>query len=247
MANHETTITNQSDEVVIRWLARTLALVAISTGWFIPEFYDWTGANQSRSAPVIGWIGLGILIADVLLFLLLIGLHFSRRVQSQVATQRLRFSVWHILVIMTLVAVFISTARLTSMQIACWLLQTTVLGGGIWLAVHYPRMRSWIAWTALLQFAPFLWLLRPMWIFSLGRNLIASPLLTGLPAFFPTIYFVLGNLESKMWMLILLTTIEFSIGLSLCYLGPKRALAGGIVLLTLSIFSSFVLNALVRI
>jgi len=243
MTNQETLNANVSDVGIERWLARTLAVIAISAGWFVPEFYDWTGADQSRPAPVVSWIALGILIADGLLFLLLARLHFSRRVHSQETSKRWNFSVLHILMSMTCVAVFLMLARLTSMQIACRLLQAVVLSIGIWIAVRFPWTRFRIAWIALLQFAPFLWVFRQMGVFSNTAGLLVF--FTSLPTLLPAAFFVQANREDQ-WLLTLLTTTEFAICVWLSYLGPKRTLAGGIFVLTLSVFSSFVLNALMR-
>jgi len=48
--------------------AGVLPVAGIVAGWFMPEFYDWTGADQSRPAPVVGWIALAIAAANLLLW-----------------------------------------------------------------------------------------------------------------------------------------------------------------------------------
>jgi hypothetical protein len=244
MPNQETLTTNPREKIVVRWLARTLVAVAIVAGWFIPEFYDWTGADQSRDAPVVGWIAIGVLIADLLLFLLLTGLHFSQTDRSQVVRKRWRFSMLQILLMMTLIAVFLMLARTSLMHIASRGLQAAVVASGIWIAVRFPWTRFRIAWIAFLQIAPFLWVFRKMAFEGYVSSLLA--ILSSLPVLFPAALFVQPNHEGMQWILTLISTTEFAIGLWASYLGQKRALAFGIVVLTLSIYGSFILNALMR-
>lgn len=54
------------------------------------------------------------------------------------------------------------------------------------------------------------------------------------------------HFERMLWLSATLTMIELAIGLWLCFRGPKRTLVYGIGVLTLSIFESFILNALMR-
>ncbi|MDX1929675.1 MAG: hypothetical protein SFV81_24325 [Pirellulaceae bacterium] len=229
---------------VVWWLTRVIAIVVVAAGLLMPEFYAWTGADQSRPAPVVGWIALGILIADGLVFILLVRLHYTHVVKAPVRFKRWRFSLFHILVATTIVAIFLMLARSTSMQITCWALQVAVACWGIWVAVKFHWTRAWIAWIAILQFAPLLWVFRHASILGPSPELLA--IFTGLPSLVPVAFIVPVNRESLQWLTTFLTTAEFATCVWLSYLGSKRALTGGIVVATLALFSSFVFHALVR-
>ena len=289
MTNQETLIDSSKEAIspketaFVRWLTRTVVLLVVAAGWLMPEFYDWTGADQSRPAPIVGWIGLGILVADAFVVAMLVWLHFNRvtvlrnRPAGPVADaasvgadtiihadassvghvgsvghgrnvgggeRRWRFSMLHIFITMTLVAVVLMLARVVSLQVACWAVQVVVAGVGVWVAVQYPWTRWWIAWTATIQLAPFLWIFRQASILGLGAGVLA--IYSGLPTLVPVAFFARLNRESFLWISTLLTTAEFAICVWLSYLGAKRALTGGIVVATLAVFSSFVFNALVR-
>lgn len=236
--------TTDSELTSLRWFATTLAVLSVLAGLFIPEFYDWSGADQSRSAPVIGWVAIGIMIADVVLIVLLAMMHTLREKSSDATTSTWRFGMSHILIITTCVALFLAIAKWASIYVACRLLQLGVVVVGVWVAVQFPRVRFWIAWILFLQIAPFLWLVRDPSFSNAGSELLA--ILSCLPTLMPAALFVSANHESMQWILTLLTTAELAMGIWLSYLGPKRVIAWGIVVLTLSVFSSFVLNALIR-
>ena len=162
MQSHEPLFDSSRDAIspketaIVWWLTRTIVLLVVAAGWLMPEFYDWTGADQSRPAPIVGWIGLGILVADVFVVATLLWLHVvdaasvgtDKLIQADAGSvgdetsvghgsYRWRFSMFHIFVATTVVAVCLMLARTVSLQVACSAVQAAVAGVGVWVAVQY--------------------------------------------------------------------------------------------------------------
>ncbi len=43
-----------------------LILISATCGWFVPAFYDWTGADQSRPSPLMWQVPLAVAIGAFL-------------------------------------------------------------------------------------------------------------------------------------------------------------------------------------
>ena len=74
-------------------------------------------------------------------------------------------------------------------------------------------------------------------------------IVSGMPAFFPTCligYLVGQNSHDVMWLAVLLTGVEMVVGTWIIPLGPRRTIAYLVLVLLMSMFGSFALNALVR-
>ncbi len=227
---------------VDRWLCFVFMGVAVIAGWLVPEFYDWTGADQSRPAPVIPWVALGIIVVDCMIIAALVRLW--RIAPSAKPSDQFvwRFRIWHLLLATTSTAVFVSIALLASLAVAC-----SVLLGFFWcysvsLAVRFPVVRGRIIMLWFCQFAPFLWILRMGQVGDVA-------MLSGLPSLIPTAMIstlLQQRFEQLSWLSITLTMVELAFGVWLSFRGPKRTLAYGICVLTLSIFGSFMVNAVMR-
>lgn len=94
---------------------------------------------------------------------------------------------------------------------------------------------------------PFVWLIAHNELDSFLKAIlwVASTL----PAFFPACligYLVGQNSHDVMWLSVLLTGVQIVIGTWIIRLGPKRTIAYLVLVLLMSTFGSFGLNALVR-
>ena len=55
---------------VRKWLTRIpilplLITVSFFVGWFVPDYYEWTGSDQSRPSPLVGQTALGMIAGAV--------------------------------------------------------------------------------------------------------------------------------------------------------------------------------------
>jgi heme A synthase len=91
------------------------------------------------------------------------------------------------------------------------------------------------------------------WVFTENDFGDMSPKLffgaLGLPAFLPAMLagrWFEQHIQNTVWLFVLLMVIEFAFGCWLIKLGPKRTLMYLVLIVAMSIFGSFVLNALIR-
>lgn len=226
----------------LRW---ALIATAILAGLFMSEFYEWSGEDQSRAAPIVRWIGLGILIFDLCAFGWLAWRH--RGAPAPNAENRWkRFSIRHVLVGTTGVALIIAAQLYTKTPLIPGVL-AAALGYAVWVAIRRPELRGQVVTLLVCLWAPLLWIVR--WP-ETGSNVIQMLIiLPGMPGLIPAglVGFLTGqNMVGRSTLPAFCTTIELLIGLWTIYLGPRRALAYTLSVLTISLFSSFVLQALVR-
>jgi hypothetical protein len=145
------------------------------------------------------------------------------------------------------IAVFMTVVLWKSLDVACFVLHGSFWCYSVSLAIRFHEVRWRIIMLLVCQSAPFLWILRSDDLLKMGPAMLA--MVSGLPVFFPTIFvssLMQRHLDRMLWLPTMLTMIELAIGLWLCFRGAKRALAYGICVLTLSIFGSFILHALMR-
>lgn len=236
-----------------RWLARLsfplMIAASLLVGWFVPAFYDWTGADQSRPSPLVGRTALALTVGAVLLCVALPWLPLAdesgRRRFDRAA--RIRFKLRSMLAATAVVAVLIAA-----------LIKSPVVVSGILCAIAFGLViRFWILhrhyrWQSGALVAcmclPFTWLLADSELDDLLPTILWMA--AGLPAFFPACfigYLVGQNSHDVMWLSILLTGAEAVIGIWVIRLGPRRTIAYLTFVLLMSTFGSFGLNALVRI
>lgn len=240
--------TSQPTAGILKGLGIGLAIGAILSGWFIPEFYDWTGADQSRPAPVVPWIAGAMVATDLLVILALWGTHWMGKAQATAAPRRpWQFSLRAMLVLATVAALLLAVGRGVSPYLAAMLSLGCAIVWAVQAAIREPTARWWIALTAWLQFAPFLWVVRKP--DSSGDVHALFEMLPGLPSLFPWGFLgavMGGHPQDGWWMLILFTAGTLSAGVWISGLGPRCSLAFGLVTATCSVFGSFILNALMR-
>src|SRR5690606_2794588 len=85
----------------------TLILVSGISGWLIPAFYDWTGADQSRPSPLMWQVPLGVFVV-ALLFCGLLPWLPMRGWTDDVPRYSLQFQVRSLLVLTAVVAASIA-------------------------------------------------------------------------------------------------------------------------------------------
>ncbi len=228
-----------------RWRWGLIA-IAVAWGWWLPEFYDWSGEDQSRAAPVVRWIALGILALDAVAIGWLLWRHCKEPGPKVENTTWDRFGIRHILVATALVAIVVTAQRMIELPLMNGLVLASVVCA-VWIAIKQPSVRGSIATMLVCLGAPFLWVLR--WP-EFHKNILEMFLLIpGLPMLLPALWSsqLLGwNKMGETTLPGLYTLIELTLGLWIVRFGPKPALAYSLIVLTASLVNSFVFQALVR-
>jgi hypothetical protein len=223
-----------------------LMAVSLFVGGYIPAFYDWSGADQSRPAPVMGYVAIELMVCCLLACIALPWLPLQKPLRPEPRFKWLRFVPWLVLAGAIAAAVWKFVSPATSIY------SLGAIPGSIaflcigldWAASVGLRWR--IVSLVGCLYLPFFWVTSPRIVKGLGPEVM---LLTGLPALLPAGY--LGRFfnvyaEHHWWMLLLATSIEIVIGLWMIHLGTRRALAWLIFLFLQSTFSSLLFNALLR-
>lgn len=243
-----------------------LAIAFALAGWFIPEFYDWTGADQSRPAPVIGWIALAITAGDLLAIagLLIWHVNYQSKRKSihpaavvfsdQGTTATNQFTIRHLLAFSAIIAALLTLSRWISPTATAVIVFASVVAWAIVIAKRNRGARWWIALVVGSQFLPFLWVVRGAMESILGlrsSNAVLSlvPMVLSLPSMFPFGFvslFLPLDIRTNQWFFIGCSALSLAIGVWLSCRGPKRTLAFGLIVGTCSLFGSFILNALMR-
>ncbi len=223
-----------------------LIAASLVVGWFIPSFYDWTGSDQSRPSPLIGQFAIGMLVSVSILCLMLPWMPSPSPQHANDPAAPTRFTIRTILMATAVVAVLLAAVAKFPL----------VTSGGIyaivWCRVLWTLMKcrqSRLPTAAILAclYLPFVWIAGWNGLSGILEALLGMAL--GLPAFFITLF--AGRLSGQhiqelTWLSMLFTAIELAIGLWVVRIGPKITIAYCLWVLLISIFGSFVLNALVR-
>lgn len=225
-----------------------LFLVAVSlfVGGYIPAFYDWSGANQSRSAPVVNYLAIGLVASCLLVCITLPWLPLPDPPRAEQKFKWFRLIPWGVLagIIAGIVWHFVSPA--TSIYSLGFVpLSIALICQGLdWTAS--PGLRWRIVSLAGCLYLPLFWVTNPTIVKGLGSQLV---IITALPALLPAVFFgrlFNTNAEHQWWLAQAMTSIEIVIGLWMIHLGTRRALAWLIFLFLQSTLGSFVFNALLR-
>lgn len=225
-----------------------LLLIALSllAGCLVPWFYEWTGSDQSRMSPSVGWTAIALCAVAGGVCAALPWTPIAAPAPSSDARPRFRFTVKMLLIVTAAVAVIVATG-VRFPWVASGLLAVLAYGYAAWVGGR-SRACRWpiVALVACLQL-PFAWV-----CFYDELEQILPAILwiaAGAPMLFPAA--VLGGLfgqgmNDAPWLAVLLTAVELSLGVWLIQRGPRRGIAYLVLVLLASTFGSFVLNALVR-
>ncbi|QDV82301.1 hypothetical protein TBK1r_12280 [Stieleria magnilauensis] len=223
-----------------------LIAASLVVGWFIPSFYDWTGSDQSRPSPLIGQFAIGMLVSVSILSLALPWMPSPSLQHAKDPAAPMRFTIRTVLIATAIVAMLLAAVAKFPL----------VTSGGlyaiVWCRVVWSMMKcrqSRLPTAAILAclYLPFVWIASWNGLSGILEALLGIAL--GLPAFFITLF--AGRLSGQYiqeltWLSMLFTAIELAIGLWVVRLGPKVTVAYCLWVLVISIFGSFVLNAMVR-
>lgn len=221
-------------------------------GFFIPAYYDWSGADQSRPSP---WIpaAIGTLFAFSLLVSLgLLWGHSKGLVWLSASEQRLRLKrPWDgftMACVALVIAVALAALKLASFAVIwSFIALLCVLAWCVYHAWLYPRLR----WPMLaLVFGcglSFLWIL--VGKYSQDGNPGVLLFLPGAPMLLPAGYtgMLLGvNLHEVVWLANIYMALVYALGVGLMHIGQKRAIAFTLFMIVISIASSFGFHAMIR-
>jgi hypothetical protein len=229
-----------------------VSLSACFIGFFLPAYYDWSGADQSRPSPWIPFafavLGVGVALSCVVLGLR----HFYWRIPSAAAIKDgwypLVFAVGVVGVLSALQASAIQNSGLRKLVlILSFIAWGIVVVWGCYQAYQHARLRWALAALLVSCYGPFLWIV--VGKYSQYTSLQAVPFLVGAPLLVPTGFLgmVIGvNLQELMWLANGLTTIAIAVGLAFMHLGEKRALGYTLLLLVISAAGSMAFHSLMR-
>ena len=231
-----------------------LLLGCFILGWMIPTFYEWTDSNQGRPAPVLVQAAWSLLGFGILSWFLIPWLPMTAADAEIVNTPATReesnpfqFNLRWLFASTTIVAIVVTGIRNGPVAF-CVLLGVVVFVGA---SLMVSKELSW-KWQlcALLgcMYFPFAWLL----VWKTFRNASWTILLgaIGLPAFLPTAILARTfgrHPDEVIWLYILLTAAEITIGFWLIRRGPRHATSYLVFAMLMSIIGSMFLNMGMRI
>ncbi len=216
-------------------------------GRAIPAFYDWTGSDQSRPSPLINQTAIGLLVCGMLICIALPWLPFAHDPSTVDASAKFQFKLRTILIVTAVVAVLLAVFRQKPLL---------VLGNGLFAFALFQAVQFWISYRNIrwriisllaCMYFPFAWIVNPRELSNLSLEFLW--MVNGLPAFIPTLLvssLVQQHPEGLAWLSSILAGSELIVGLWFIRKGIRWAIAYHMFALIISIFGSFVLNALFR-
>jgi hypothetical protein len=224
-----------------------LLFVAVSVliGASIPQFYDWTGSDQSRPSPWVPITAVAILIVGLSVCATLPWLPFPIDANSE--SQPFHVGMRAIVLLTTVVALQIALIRSRPMLVPAVGSLLLAIGCTIYFWITYPCLRWRLLSLMACMYLPFVWILLPRALTQLRSERLW--LIVGLPGWMPTL--LIGSMFRQNPQQLggadmLFVAWELFIGLWIVSQGPRRAVAFTIFVLILSVFSSFILNAAMR-
>lgn len=227
----------------------SLAIICAASviGFFVPAYYDWTGADQSRPSlwiPIAmgAFFGLAILCSTFLAWT-----HLRGENHRVVALKR----PWDGLCIAAIaLAVSIALSFINQNQAAVilsFIAIAIVLGWDIYHAWLYPRLRWPMLALILGCWMPFLWVL-------IGKySQVNTPevflFVAGAPMFLPAGYtgMLMGrNLNELVWLSNMYMALVLGGGAGLMHIGENRALAFTLFVIAVSFASSLGFHSMIR-
>jgi hypothetical protein len=243
--------TGQFSKTVVWSLFPLLVCASLSLGWWVPLFYDWSGANQSYEPPIVKYVFLGFLIVFAAAVLALPLLPRLNRVEPVRNPLVHLFGVRVGLILLAIAAAgcfFYRDATVMTLGMAMFFYPILC---AIKLAIVSASLRWRIASLYSCLYLPFVWIFRDH-IFqdSLKRgSLEFVPLMAGAPALLCSVYIgrIVGHHSAPAVASgIFIAGLEALIGLWIIQLGARRAVGYQLVLLAVTVLMSFGLHALMR-
>ncbi len=226
--------------------ARTIlvifVLVSGACGWFVPAFYDWTEADQSRPSPLMWQVPSVLAVGALVLAGGLPWIPISGWDVPE-TTEVAQFNLRSVLILMSGVAIAIAVGKWAPLVVA-FLGLTLALAAAARCVYCYPAFALPVVALCMCMFLPFVWILgsseflrSALWMFP------------SLPGFFlaALIASLVGASQHNLgWLAILITATQVAIGLWSIRVGPKPAIATIVFVMLASLTGSLLLHALVR-
>lgn len=248
----------------------SLAIVlAILVGLGMPRFYDWTGADQSRPAPIVGYIAIGLLVACLLAWIALLASWWTGFCKANAsdlapamqeqsgtssATEAGRVtssggaaSIWKLLSLTTAAAIVAAGVRLFPVTVSALTL-LFAFGRAGWSICAWSQYRLPLMAVFAWMWFPYLWLIAssPVKIEGLYRMVA---FIATVPAFLPSLLIgrSLGaRAIDEYWVGCLCTGVSVLIATWAVHKSSRWSLAYLLLTLFLSLCGSFALHALLR-
>jgi len=204
-----------------------IALIGLSliVGWCMPNFYEWTGSDQSRPSPLLWQVPIGAGVA-VLAFSCILPWLPLARANSQTRSQgQWRFGLRSLLLLTMVIAVAILLFGKFP-TIAGGMICMVVMANLIRVAINNTRLCLPAIALLSCMMLPYAWV-----IHYDERDRVLSHFFlwtASWPTFFPAAYLsgMLGqDFRESPWISMLLTAIELGVGTWLIGLGPRRTIA----------------------
>ena len=235
---------------VVRCVFPLLVCASLSLGFQIPWFYDWSGAQQSHTPPIVGYVFAGFLIAccaSLLALPLLPKLPHEDPIRNPLI-QVFRYP--QVAIIAAIIIVWpLFYSNLALALIAAAFLYPVVCA--VNLGMICPSVRSPIASLYSCLYLPFIWVFANDVVqgaIKQGSFEIVSIIL-GAPALLCSLSIgrCFGQQHGMEPIGIVIVSMEVFLGLYLIQVGARRAIAYLIMLQALSVTSSCLLLALLRV
>jgi hypothetical protein len=235
-----------------RKIVLLLVLIAIGPviGFYVPAFYEWSGSEQRRIAPIVGQAFAGLVLVTLTVCATLPWINLDTSQPTKTDTASRRFQLRTILIATGCVAILFGALRWfpTTASVVVWLLMAGVFVREI---VHRTGGRLILIGLLATAYGPYLWFIIPN---RLSQSSIEMSemlcMVLGLPAILPSMLaarFIQQHPSEMIWLPVLITSIELAAGLLMIRFGPKRTIAYCMLVLLVSTFGSFALDALMRI
>lgn len=223
----------------------SITILAFVAGYFIPEFYDWTGADQSRPSKWMWIVPLAVSVGGIVFSISLRWLPVPKtwddgRLISQ--QYNLRF-----LLIVTAIVAVASAVGSRQPAVGASLLFWIAVAFVLYRAFRCRKIRLPIAVMFAAMYLPFVWLFEGETRSGFTPELLW--LSNGLPSLLPAALVIaplaLGR-DSFEWIATLMTTLQVLIGLRWMASSPRFAIIFCLFTTIISLVSSLLLHALLR-
>ncbi|QDV12329.1 hypothetical protein CA51_22110 [Rosistilla oblonga] len=234
------------------WLSPTaiyLLLIGLSglLGALVPEFYQWTGSDQSRMSPIVGWVAAGMAIVAAAIWSGLPFVTLRTEASASGLIRPIRFQLRTLFLWTTALAIGFAGLIRFPMPVSVFVCVAAYLHLA-WFIARQQQHR-WAA-AALIgcMTLPYVWIAAPDGTNGIDVGWILLWMAGGMPMLFPAGFAAswLGqSLNDVGWLAIVMTAAQLVLGTWIIRLGPKRTIAYLIGCLLVSTFGSFCLHAMV--
>lgn len=234
--------------IVVRSVFPMLVGHSLSMGWWIPWFYNWSGSDQSISPPIVEYVFGGLSVACAVSVLALPVLPKLQRVDPVRNPLIQPFGFRIVLIIVAAIVAGMFAYR-----------DTTLIAIGV-VTFIYPivcALRLGIAsasvrWRLIslysCMYLPFAWIFgNDVFQGAVKQgSLTFAPILAGAPALLCALFIRPQQNPWGILIAIAVAGLEVLVGLWIIQLGARRAIAYQVVLLAVSVVTSFGFYALLR-